>query len=275
MAEEPIMEVERFLDDGKVKVWPNKHYDKDLVIGYLGAKFEENRTYSEQEVNEILKFWHTFNDWPLLRRELVDRGLLTRDTNGHAYKITPEIINFSKPSEFLSKVLTYLPVAGIVLDVGAGNGRNIKLLEDSGWRVMAVESDTIACSRLRRIYDDQEVEILGDDIRKIFPDMTFDLIYFGMVLHFFSEEEVEVVLKRSQEHTSIGGLNGIVMFTDSNPKSRRPYLLPKGKLAKLYSEWDILEDYEAFSNWYYMAKERAYRRSHNAYFIARKRGEPR
>jgi hypothetical protein len=85
--------IDRFLDqDQKVKVWPKKHVDKALVVEYLATKFDDQRTYTEREVNDILKSWHTFSDWPLLRRELVDRKFMSRDVNGYAYKL-----NLTKP----------------------------------------------------------------------------------------------------------------------------------------------------------------------------------
>lgn len=80
-------DISRFLNSaGIVIVWPKKHSDKNLVLAYLITKFDMGVTYNENEVNEILKQWHTFNDWPLLRRSLVDGGLLTRDINGYRYE---------------------------------------------------------------------------------------------------------------------------------------------------------------------------------------------
>ena len=81
--------ISRFLnEDQKVTVWPKKHADKDLVLAYLITKFEIDKTYHENEVNEILKQWHTFQDWPLLRRELFERSYITRNIDGTAYKRT-------------------------------------------------------------------------------------------------------------------------------------------------------------------------------------------
>lgn len=79
--------VERFLNDsGKVTVWPKKHSDKELVIAYLAEKFEFNHSYHEKDVNELLKLWHTFSDWPLLRRELFERKYLDRNRSGTNYQ---------------------------------------------------------------------------------------------------------------------------------------------------------------------------------------------
>lgn len=82
-----MKDISRFLDDGgKVTIWPKKHVDKQLVLEYLASKFTVGQIYSEKEVNEILKEWHTFQDWPLLRRALVDSELMLRDRNGYAYR---------------------------------------------------------------------------------------------------------------------------------------------------------------------------------------------
>jgi hypothetical protein len=79
--------IERFIDkDKKVLSWPKKHVDKDLVLAYLITKFDFNTIYNELQVNEILKQWHTFSDWPLLRRELFERGYFDRNLDGSAYK---------------------------------------------------------------------------------------------------------------------------------------------------------------------------------------------
>jgi hypothetical protein len=79
----------RFLnDEGKVTVWPSKPSNKTLLLKYLVAKFDKNKTYSEKEVNEILRAWHTFEDWAVLRRALIDKGYMTRDLNGYKYKVT-------------------------------------------------------------------------------------------------------------------------------------------------------------------------------------------
>ena len=57
---------------------------KDRKI-YLAEKFEFRRKYSEREVNDILNQWALFNDWALLRRELIMYNLLQREKNGSAY----------------------------------------------------------------------------------------------------------------------------------------------------------------------------------------------
>ena len=89
---ETTLEIQRFLNsDGKIKQLPQKQKIKYSVLAYLAGKFEKDRTYTEQEVNIICSQWHTFSDYFLLRRELVDMGLLCRELNGSRYWRSQEI----------------------------------------------------------------------------------------------------------------------------------------------------------------------------------------
>lgn len=72
-------------EEGQVTRWPTKPKEKTLVIEYLATKFSKKEDYSERDVNELLKRWHAFSDWALLRRELFERGFLGRDKNGSSY----------------------------------------------------------------------------------------------------------------------------------------------------------------------------------------------
>ena len=80
--------VEKFLDENqKIKVWPKRKDDKNLVVEYLASKFENDRIYSEKEINEVIQFWHTFNDHTLLRRELVEQKFLCRTPDCKEYRL--------------------------------------------------------------------------------------------------------------------------------------------------------------------------------------------
>lgn len=80
-----------FLDkDGKIKQWPASSRAKTAVVGYLAGKFEKGRSYNEKEVNEIIKAWHTFGDYFILRRSLIDYKFLERTPNGAEYWVTPK-----------------------------------------------------------------------------------------------------------------------------------------------------------------------------------------
>lgn len=78
-----------FLDkDGKIKQWPASNRAKTAVFTYLAGKFEKDRIYNEKEVNEIINAWHTFGDYFILRRSLIDYKFLQRTPNGAEYWVT-------------------------------------------------------------------------------------------------------------------------------------------------------------------------------------------
>lgn len=80
------IDISKFLDkDGKIKVWPAKHQYKREVVRYLSKKFVALKSYTEKEVNEIIKENHTFNDYFILRRSLIDYGFLKRLADGSKY----------------------------------------------------------------------------------------------------------------------------------------------------------------------------------------------
>ncbi len=93
------MNIDRFLDeDKKIKLWPGKREMKMEVLHYLSEKFETGVFYTEKEVNEIIKNWHTFGDFFLLRRELIEMKYLSRTRDGLQYwkentGMQPEIKN--------------------------------------------------------------------------------------------------------------------------------------------------------------------------------------
>ena len=65
--------------------WPKKQSDKTYIIEFLSSKFEFDKQYSEKDVNVIINRYHSFNDVPLLRRELISRRYLARKDDGSRY----------------------------------------------------------------------------------------------------------------------------------------------------------------------------------------------
>ena len=93
IEDSPIFkEISKFLDgDGRVTLFPAKKRNKVIILFYLASKFDVNTTYTEKQVNEIIDSNHTFQDKWLLRRELVNLGLLCRLTDGSQYWLTKEM----------------------------------------------------------------------------------------------------------------------------------------------------------------------------------------
>ncbi|MDO5560982.1 MAG: DUF2087 domain-containing protein [Oscillospiraceae bacterium] len=84
-------QISQFLDTtGKLTAYPRKLKAKIAVLRYLAEKFEPDCIYSEKQVNEICDNWHTFSDYYLLRRELVDFGFLDRKRDNSQYWRVPD-----------------------------------------------------------------------------------------------------------------------------------------------------------------------------------------
>ena len=80
------MSIDHLLDEsGLVLRWPKKPSQKQIVLEHLSTKFNLNKNYTEKQVNIILEQNHSFNDTPLLRRELIGRGFLSRKDDGSRY----------------------------------------------------------------------------------------------------------------------------------------------------------------------------------------------
>ena len=79
-------ELKPFLDkQGRLTGYPARMKRKICALFYLASKFEKGSKYTEKEINKILNEWHTFADWPLLRRDLCERRFLGREKDGGLY----------------------------------------------------------------------------------------------------------------------------------------------------------------------------------------------
>ena len=91
-------ELERFLDESGCLIgWPSKKPLKAAALRYLGTKFAFGRFYTEKEVNARIGEWHTFGDYFLLRRELIESAILLRERDGSKYwkgDILPRTVDF-------------------------------------------------------------------------------------------------------------------------------------------------------------------------------------
>lgn len=77
--------LQQFDARGRLVRWPNKLSVQRLAMAALWTRFEAKRTYTEREVNELLKAAHTYGDHVTLRRELVNHHLLARESDCSAY----------------------------------------------------------------------------------------------------------------------------------------------------------------------------------------------
>ena len=69
--------------DGSIKQLPLQPGKLRVILEYLVQAFEPNVNYTEKEVNAIIKRFH--EDFSGLRRDLIEAGLLARESDGSRY----------------------------------------------------------------------------------------------------------------------------------------------------------------------------------------------
>jgi predicted transcriptional regulator len=69
--------------DGRLKTIPSQQKKLESVLRYVVQVFEPSVLYSEKQVNEMLSRFH--DDVATLRRELIEFGLMDRESGGEAY----------------------------------------------------------------------------------------------------------------------------------------------------------------------------------------------
>lgn len=74
-AEEKILNT--FVQDGRLVRMPARHSKKLVILRWLVERFEPGVYYPEGQINEILQ--QVDPDYAMLRRYLVDAGLMQRD----------------------------------------------------------------------------------------------------------------------------------------------------------------------------------------------------
>lgn len=80
----------QFDEHGRLSRWPYKFVVQRLAMWGLWLRFDSNRSYTEREVNDILKAWTTYGDHVTPRRELVEMKLLGRKPDCSAYWKEPQ-----------------------------------------------------------------------------------------------------------------------------------------------------------------------------------------
>lgn len=95
--------------------------------------------------------------------ELVARELLVKNIQKNTYKITDDILDFTKPSKFVDGLLTYVESGSKLLDIGTADGRNIFLFLEKGVHVDALDNNSESIEALKNKFADY----LGKQLKPI------------------------------------------------------------------------------------------------------------
>lgn len=70
-------------EDGKIESIPRKAKSKIILLGYIAEFFNNEKTYTEKEVNAVIQKVH--EDFVAVRRYLIEYGFLARTNDGGKY----------------------------------------------------------------------------------------------------------------------------------------------------------------------------------------------
>lgn len=89
--------------EGRLLRWPTSRPVQDLCLWVLWSRLASRTRFSEKQISELLKQWHTFGDHALLRRALIGWRLVQRTPDGSEYRRIEQ-----KPPAELSPLLARL-----------------------------------------------------------------------------------------------------------------------------------------------------------------------
>ncbi|MCM5560147.1 DUF2087 domain-containing protein [Pleomorphomonas sp. JP5] len=75
-----------FDDEGQFLRWPSRYRHQSLALWVLWSRLKAGTVYSEFDVSKIIRNNHRFGDHALIRRAMIDAGLLTRTLDGREYR---------------------------------------------------------------------------------------------------------------------------------------------------------------------------------------------
>ncbi|MFP5221244.1 MAG: DUF2087 domain-containing protein [Acidobacteriota bacterium] len=82
-----VLRAARYFDaKGSLTRWPGKFSHRGPCLWVIWSKIPPRQDMSEPEINARLNDAHLFEDHALLRRELFDRGMVSRTPDGRVYR---------------------------------------------------------------------------------------------------------------------------------------------------------------------------------------------
>lgn len=83
-----IKKIQNFYDsDGLLRQYPARRPLRIPVLARIAERFEQDRVYTEKQVNEIIRESISFGDIELVRRELFENRFINRKRDGSEYWI--------------------------------------------------------------------------------------------------------------------------------------------------------------------------------------------
>jgi hypothetical protein len=84
---EQVNRLARYFDaKGLLANWPAKSSLQEVCLWVLWSRMPSRKKLTEEQLNQHIRANHLFGDHALLRRQLFDRGLISRTADGREYR---------------------------------------------------------------------------------------------------------------------------------------------------------------------------------------------
>ncbi|MED4727050.1 class I SAM-dependent methyltransferase [Aneurinibacillus migulanus] len=154
-----------------------------------------------------------------------------------------------EPSELARKLLTYMNgSAKMIIDLGAGEGRDSVFLAKQGWDVISVDIASAGLRKARKLAEEMGTAlqtIQGDVNDFVFP-CKVDALYSIGALQYIKPENRQRQFQHFKESTQKGGIHALFAFIDHPDIETAPdwgeneYLYIREELQAYYADWKQL-----------------------------------
>lgn len=137
---------------------------------------------------------------------------------------------------------------GRALDLGAGEGADSIRLAKLGFIVDSVEISDVAVEKIKVLAEANNVDInvLCSDINSYNFAYDYDIIMINGVLHYLDEDSKIDILTKVVNHTKVGGINCISLFSTATPVPECHQVVSvypdneNGLVESFFSDWTML-----------------------------------
>lgn len=145
----------------------------------------------------------------------------------------------NKPSIFAAEIIKYLPVGGVLLDLGAGLGQDSRFFAEHGLTVTSTDTGDVALDENRKrssSFSNIMVQKLSLEHKFPYSDGEFDVVYAHLSLHYFNDKKTEEIFNEIYRVLKHGGI--FAFFTNS---TNDPEFNSGKKLEEYYFEIEGLK----------------------------------
>ena len=122
------------------------------------------------------------------------------ETNAREYFEETVVIDVN---ELYERFLKYIPVAGKIVDIGCGSGRDMKAFKLRGYQVEGIDASAEMCGLARQF---TEEKVICEDINSWNPDEKYNGIWACASLLHLNNDDISAFFNKAKEYLEPGGV---------------------------------------------------------------------